>query len=68
MHALTYSYWVAIKRILRYLRGTTSHGLYITHSSSFALHGFIDGNWADSVDDRKTIGGYLMFFGQTSTL
>ena len=40
----------------------------VTWSSSFALHGFIDGNWADSVDDRKTIGGYLVFFGQTSTL
>ena len=40
----------------------------VTRSSSFALHGFIDGNWADNVDDRKTIGGYLMFFGQTSTL
>ena len=65
MHALTYSYWVAIKRILRYLRGTTSHGLYITHSSSFALHGFRNIDQAGSVDDRKSMGGYLVFFGQT---
>jgi hypothetical protein len=42
MNALTDSHWGAVKCILRYLRGTTTYGLHITHSSSFALHGFID--------------------------
>jgi len=42
------------------------HGLYITRSSSFALHGFTDADWAGSVEDRKSTGGYLVFFGQTS--
>ena len=42
MHAPIESHWTAVKRILRYLRGTTSHGLHITRSSSFALHGFTD--------------------------
>jgi len=51
--------------VLRYLRGTTSHGLHITRSSSFALHGFTDADWAGSVEDRKSTGGYLVFFGQT---
>jgi hypothetical protein len=32
----------AVKHILRYLRGTTLHGLHITRSYSFALHGFTD--------------------------
>ena len=54
-----------MKRILRYLRGTTSHGLDITRSSSFALHGFTNADWAGSVEDRKSTGGYLVFFGQT---
>jgi len=54
-----------VKHILRYLRGTTSHGLHITRSSSFALHGFTDADWAGSVEDRKSMGGYLVFFGQT---
>jgi hypothetical protein len=66
MHAPTDSHWAAVKCILRYLRGTTSHGLHITRSSSFALHGFTDANWVDSFDDRKSTGGYLVFFGQTS--
>jgi histone deacetylase 1/2 len=65
MHAPTDSYWAAMKCILRYLRGTASHGLHITRSSSFALHGFTDADWAGSVEDRKSTGGYLVFFGQT---
>ena len=46
-------------------QGTLTHGLHITGSLSFALHGFTDTDWADSVDDRKSTGGYLVFFGQT---
>jgi histone deacetylase 1/2 len=65
MHAPTDSHWAAVKRILRYLRGTASHGLHITRSSFFALHGFTDADWAGSVEDRKSTGGYLVFFGQT---
>jgi len=65
MHAPTDSHWAAVKCILRYLRGTTSHGLHITRSSSFALHGFTDADSAGSVEDKKSIGGYLVFFGQT---
>jgi len=54
-----------VKCILRYLRGTTSHGLHITRSSFFALHGFTDADWAGCVEDRKSTSGYLVFFGQT---
>jgi histone deacetylase 1/2 len=43
----------------------TSYGFHITRGSSFALHGFIDANWANSIDSRKSTGGYLVFFGQT---
>jgi len=66
MHAPTDSHWVVVKRILRYLKGTTFYGFHITQGSSFALHGFTDADWADSIDDRKSMGGYLVFFGQTS--
>jgi hypothetical protein len=62
MHAPTDSLWAAVKCILCYLRGTTSYDLYITRSASFALHGFTDANWACSIDDRKSTGGYLFFF------
>ena len=68
MHAPTNSHWAAMKCILCYLRGMASHGLHITSSSSFSLHGFIDADWVGSVEDRKSMGGYLVFFGQTSIL
>jgi hypothetical protein len=53
---------------LHYLKGSTTHGLHITRSYSFALYGFTDADWAGSVDDRKSTGGYLVFFGQTLIL
>jgi len=65
MHIPTYFYWVVIKYILRYLKGTTTYDLHTTHSASFTLHGFIDTDWASGIDDRKSMGGYLVFFGQT---
>jgi hypothetical protein len=65
MHAPTDSHWAAVKCILRYLKGMTSYGFHITRGSSVALHGFIDADWAGSIDDRKSTGGYLVFFGQT---
>ena len=65
MHASIDSHWAAVKRILRYLKGTTSYGFHITQGTSFALHGFTDADWAGSIDDRKSTGGYLVFFGQT---
>jgi len=64
MHAPTNSHWAAVKRILRYLKGMTSYSFHITRGFSFALHGFIDANWAGSIDDRKSTGDYLVFFGQ----
>jgi hypothetical protein len=65
MYAPTYSHWGAVKRIMRYLCSTTTYGFHITRSSSFALHGFTDADWAGSIDDHKSTSGYLVFFGQT---
>jgi hypothetical protein len=66
MHASTYSHWAAVKCILCYLKGTTSYGFHITRDFFFALHGFTDADWADSINDYKSRSGYLVFFGQTS--
>jgi hypothetical protein len=40
----------------------------MTRNSSFSLHGFIDVDWAGSVDDRKYTGAYLVFSGYTNFL
>jgi histone deacetylase 1/2 len=65
MHALIESHWAAIKRILCYLKGTSSYDLHLTRGSSLSLHGLTDADWTRSVDDRKSTGGYIVFLGIT---
>ena len=66
MHSPTDGHWFLVKRIVRYLHGTTMYGLHITRGSSLSLHGFMDADWAASLDDRKSTGGYLVYLGSTS--
>jgi len=66
MHNPTDFHCIAVKCILRYLKGMTSYGFHISRGSFFALHDFTDADWAGSNDDRKSTGGYLVFFGQMS--
>jgi len=65
MHAPTDSYCAIVKHIMHYLQVTVSYGLHITRSSSFALYGFTDADWAGSIDDHKSTGDYLVFFNHT---
>jgi hypothetical protein len=65
MHSPIDGHWSLVKRIVWYLQGTTSYGLHITWGSSFSLHGFIDADWAGSLDDRKSTGGYLVYLDST---
>jgi len=65
MHAPTDSQWGIVKRIMCYLQGTTTYGLHISRSSSFALHVYTNADCAGSIDDCKSTGGYLVFFGKT---
>ena len=65
MHAPTEGHWAAVKRILRYLKGTSSFGLHLTRDFFLSLHGFTDVDWAGNIDDRKSTGGYIVFLGTT---
>jgi hypothetical protein len=42
MHRPTVSHWSAVKRLLRYLKHTLSHGLFIKRQSTSTLHAFSD--------------------------
>ena len=55
----TVKHWTAIKRILRYLKATTSFGLLYLASETEELHGYSDSDWAGDLDDRKSTSGYL---------
>ena len=56
-------HWTAVKRILRYIKQCTSMGLNIHRSRSTLVSGFSDADWAGSVDDRKSTGGFAVFIG-----
>jgi hypothetical protein len=63
LHSPTTVHLTAVKRILRYLRGTLDMGLQIVKSSSMLVSGFSDDDWAGCIDDRRSIGGFAIFLG-----
>ena len=63
LHAPTTEHWTAVKRILRYVKGTLDYGLKIRKSSSLCVSGFSDADWAGSLDDRRSTSGFCIFLG-----
>ena len=59
------SHLTAVKRILRYLIGTTHLGLWYPKTSSSQLIGFSDADFAGSRTDRKSTSGSCQFFGHS---
>jgi histone deacetylase 1/2 len=63
LHAPTTVHWAAVKRILRYIKQCTSLGIKLLKSSSTLISAFSDADWAGSGDDRRSTGGFAIFFG-----
>ncbi|KAK9912116.1 hypothetical protein M0R45_035990 [Rubus argutus] len=62
MHHPTSTHWIAIKRILRYIKNTYSHGLFY-RPGSFTLTAYSDTNYAGDPDDRISTGGSCIYLG-----
>jgi histone deacetylase 1/2 len=56
-------HWEAVKRILRYVKGTLDMGLRIRKSSSTGISIYTDADWAGCIDDRRSTSGYAIFVG-----
>lgn len=63
LQAPTTNHWGAVKRILRYLNGTLSHGITLQPVSSFSLNAYSDADWAGSLDDRRSTSGFCVYLG-----
>jgi hypothetical protein len=55
---------MAVKRILRYLKGTINFGLYYEKNTMLDLKVYTDVDWAKNVDDRKTTCGEIFLLGR----
>jgi hypothetical protein len=54
------THWQAVKRILRYIKGTTDVSLtYGTECNNNILTGYADADFAGDLNDRKSTSGYV---------
>src|SRR4051812_27412725 len=61
------AHWKAVKRIIRYLKGTRDLELEYRHDGK-AIEGFSDADWGGNLDDRRSTTGYVfMLYGGAVT-
>lgn len=65
----TKEHWVAVKHVLRYVKGTLAYELcYRNCDDGLTLKGYSDADWASSTDDRRSISGYCFGLDRTGPL
>jgi hypothetical protein len=57
------SHLTQVKRILKYISGTSDYGILYGHDENSKLVGYCDADWAGSADDRKSTYGGCFFLG-----
>ncbi|OMO75963.1 Reverse transcriptase, RNA-dependent DNA polymerase [Corchorus capsularis] len=63
MHCPSQNHWSALKRILRYLKGTINHGLLLKRDTGFNITAFTDADWGDNLDDCTSTTGHIIYIG-----
>ncbi|GJZ86543.1 ribonuclease H-like domain-containing protein [Tanacetum coccineum] len=63
MHDPRDPHFTALKRILRYVRGTLDYGLQLHVSSTTQLSAYTDADWAGCPVTRRSTSGYCVFLG-----
>jgi hypothetical protein len=66
MEAPGKQHWLAVKRILRYLKGTVGYGcMYTRGELQPMLLGYSDSDFAGDVEDRRSTSGAVYFLGKS---
>ncbi|OMO82468.1 Integrase, catalytic core [Corchorus capsularis] len=63
--APTEAHLFALKRVLRYIKGTVMHGLHLKRQASPSLVVYTDSDWAGNPDDRKSTYFFIIYLGNT---
>nr|GFC13970.1 ribonuclease H-like domain-containing protein [Tanacetum cinerariifolium] len=63
MHDPREPHFLALKQILRYVRGTLDYGLRLFSSSTTYLVAYLDADWAGCLTTRRSTLGYCVFLG-----
>jgi hypothetical protein len=63
MHDPHEQHLAAIKRILRYVKGTLSHGLQVYSSSPASMVTYTDADWVGCPDTRRSTSGFCVYLG-----
>ncbi|KAH9707030.1 Integrase catalytic domain-containing protein [Citrus sinensis] len=58
-------HWIAVKRILRYIRGTSDVALCYG-GSEFTVRGYVDSDFAGDLDKRKSTTGYVFTLAEAA--
>ncbi|GKB11430.1 ribonuclease H-like domain-containing protein, partial [Tanacetum coccineum] len=61
MHDPREPHLAALKRVLRYIRGTLDHGLQLHVSSTSQLNAYTDADWAGCPVTRRSTSSYCVF-------
>lgn len=60
--------WDAVKRVIKYLKGTSNYKLKFSSQTDLNLVGFVDADWAGDVSDRKSTSGFIFMLGANPIL
>ena len=65
MQAPRHLHLAVVHRIVRYLQGTPTRGLFFPVDSPIHLVAYSDADWAGCSDTRRSITGWCMFIGNS---
>lgn len=59
----TQAHWIALKRILRYLKGSRDLGIRFKWEKNCELTAFSDADYANDTESRRSTTGFCIYFG-----